>query len=176
MVNDPTQAPAAFITFYSFKGGVGRSMALINVAGILAGRGFRVLALDLDLEAPGISYLMQEEAKQVTGTQPGFVDLLADACARGPEADFFALEPAAVVERYSYVYTVPEAIRQSDEGLLRIMPAGRLDGGYQARLDALALGQLYREGHGQPLITAFKEVLQEAQLFDFVLIDSRTGF
>lgn len=38
--------PAAFITFYSFKGGVGRSMALINVAGILAGRGFRVLAID----------------------------------------------------------------------------------------------------------------------------------
>ncbi len=44
---------AAFVTFYSFKGGVGRSMALINTAGILAGRGFRVLVIDLDLEAPG---------------------------------------------------------------------------------------------------------------------------
>jgi len=33
-------------------------MALINTAGILAGhRGFRVLVLDLDLEAPGLSYL-----------------------------------------------------------------------------------------------------------------------
>ena len=43
-------AKATFITFYSFKGGVGRSMALINTAGILAGqRGFRVLVLDLDL-------------------------------------------------------------------------------------------------------------------------------
>ena len=27
---------ATFVTFYSFKGGVGRSMALINTAGILA--------------------------------------------------------------------------------------------------------------------------------------------
>jgi Tfp pilus assembly protein PilF/MinD-like ATPase involved in chromosome partitioning or flagellar assembly len=176
MLDDFTQAKAAFVTFYSFKGGVGRSMALINVAGILAGRGFRVLALDLDLEAPGISYLMQEEANQGAEGRPGFVDLLADACSRGPEGDLFALDPADVVERYSYHYTIPEAIRQSDEGLLRIMPAGRLDAGYQARLDALALGQLYRDGHGQPLIAAFKQVLQEARRFDFVFVDSRTGF
>ncbi len=53
----------AFVTFYSFKGGVGRSMALINVAGIFAGCGFKVMALDMDLEAPGISYLMRHESK-----------------------------------------------------------------------------------------------------------------
>ena len=176
MTYDLTRNPAAFVTFYSFKGGVGRSMALINVAGILAGSGFRVLALDMDLEAPGLSYLMQDEARQSAESRPGFVDLLADACSRGPDADLFALEPAEVVERYSYVYTVPDAIRQSDDGLLRIMPAGRLDGDYQARLDALTLGQLYRDGRGQPLIAAFKQVLQEAQQFDFVFVDSRTGF
>ena len=176
MIDDITQAPAAFVTFYSFKGGVGRSMALINVAGILAGRGFRVLALDMDLEAPGISYLMQDETHKTAESRPGFVDLLADACSRGPEADLFALDPTDVVERYTYAYTVPEAIRQSDEGLLHIMPAGRLNGDYQARLDALTLGQLYRDGHGQPLIAAFKQVLREARRFDFVFIDSRTGF
>ena len=42
-------------TFYSYKGGVGRSMALLNVAYALAGRGRHVLVLDMDLEAPGIS-------------------------------------------------------------------------------------------------------------------------
>ena len=41
-----------FVTFDSFKGGVGRTMALINVAAILAGRGRRVLMIDFDLEAP----------------------------------------------------------------------------------------------------------------------------
>jgi MinD-like ATPase involved in chromosome partitioning or flagellar assembly len=176
MLEDPTQPRAAFVTFYSCKGGVGRSMALINVAGILAGRGFRVLALDMDLEAPGISYLMQHEAHKEGAQTPGFVDLLADACARGPEADLFALDPAQVVERYSYAYTVPKDIRPSEEGLLRIMPAGRLDDGYQARLDALMLGQLYRDGRGQPLIAAFKQVIQDADQFDFVFVDSRTGF
>ncbi len=42
------------VTFYSFKGGVGRTMALANVAWILASRGKRVLAVDWDVEAPGL--------------------------------------------------------------------------------------------------------------------------
>src|ERR1017187_5245792 len=42
-------------TFYSFKGGVGRSMAVMNVAYTLAGWGRHVLVVDMDLEAPGLS-------------------------------------------------------------------------------------------------------------------------
>src|SRR5229473_1921955 len=42
-------------TFYSYKGGVGRSMAVMNVAYTLAGRGRHVLVVDMDLEAPGLS-------------------------------------------------------------------------------------------------------------------------
>jgi MinD-like ATPase involved in chromosome partitioning or flagellar assembly len=41
-------------TFYSFKGGVGRSMALANVAELLYRAGFDVLMIDFDLEAPGL--------------------------------------------------------------------------------------------------------------------------
>src|SRR5438552_17564380 len=42
------------ITFYSYKGGTGRSMALANLAWIVAASGKRVLAIDWDLEAPGL--------------------------------------------------------------------------------------------------------------------------
>ena len=42
------------VTFYSFKGGVGRSMALANVGEILADWGYRVILCDWDLEAPGL--------------------------------------------------------------------------------------------------------------------------
>ena len=42
-------------TFYSFKGGVGRTMAVANVANLLAANGSRVLVVDFDLEAPGLS-------------------------------------------------------------------------------------------------------------------------
>ena len=39
-------------TFYSFKGGVGRTMALVNIAVALALHGRRVLVVDFDIEAP----------------------------------------------------------------------------------------------------------------------------
>src|SRR5213078_2270205 len=46
------------VTFYSFKGGVGRTTALTHVAWMLAMRGRKVVAVDLDLEAPGLSSLL----------------------------------------------------------------------------------------------------------------------
>ena len=42
------------VTFYSFKGGVGRTMSLVNVATQLALAAKKVLIVDFDLEAPGI--------------------------------------------------------------------------------------------------------------------------
>jgi hypothetical protein len=55
------------ITFYSFKGGTGRTMALANVACLLgaaaAPRGGRVLAVDWDLEAPGLHRYLMGEAR-----------------------------------------------------------------------------------------------------------------
>src|SRR5437867_1838855 len=75
------------VTFYSFKGGVGRSMALVNVAEILADRGYRVIVCDWDLEAPGLErYFTAREdptaAWQATLTRltrtPGLMDLISE--------------------------------------------------------------------------------------------------
>src|ERR1041384_3063617 len=65
------------ITFYSYKGGTGRSMALANVAWILASSGRRVLAIDWDLEAPGLHryfhpFLLDKELV----ASPGVSDLV----------------------------------------------------------------------------------------------------
>lgn len=43
-----------YCLFFSFKGGVGRTSALMNVALFLARRKKRVLIIDLDLHAPGV--------------------------------------------------------------------------------------------------------------------------
>src|SRR3954462_10713581 len=68
------------ITFYSFKGGVGRSMALANVAILLARWGHRVLIVDWDLEAPGIeSYFREYIDLETARARPGVVDLLRHA-------------------------------------------------------------------------------------------------
>ncbi|MDX1997305.1 MAG: hypothetical protein SF066_06265, partial [Thermoanaerobaculia bacterium] len=46
-------SPAHVTTFYSFKGGVGRSLLLANVGWRLA-ETHKVLLWDLDIEAPGL--------------------------------------------------------------------------------------------------------------------------
>src|SRR5215218_6059418 len=46
--------PGQIITFYSYKGGTGRSMTIANVAWNLAYAGNKVLCIDWDLEAPGL--------------------------------------------------------------------------------------------------------------------------
>jgi MinD-like ATPase involved in chromosome partitioning or flagellar assembly len=49
-----TDQPGRVYTFYSYKGGVGRSMALVNVGVLMALEGHKVLLIDWDLEAPGL--------------------------------------------------------------------------------------------------------------------------
>jgi cellulose biosynthesis protein BcsQ len=173
----PLERPCPFVTFYSFKGGVGRSMAVINVAGIIAARGLRVLVIDMDLEAPGLSFLaVQPDTEGEPREQPGLVDLLLDAVERGPDADLFGLTPAEAVSRHTSPYELPETLRPRPGGALRTMPAGKLDPDYAPRLERLDLPGLYREGTGLALIQAFKQAIRDSKLFDYVLVDSRTGF
>ena len=52
-----TNAMGQVITFYSYKGGTGRTMSLANVACLLAerlGKEANILLVDWDLEAPGL--------------------------------------------------------------------------------------------------------------------------
>src|SRR5205823_4939923 len=48
------------ITFYSYKGGVGRSLALSNIAKRLSEFGKKVCLIDFDLEAPGLHHKFKE--------------------------------------------------------------------------------------------------------------------
>lgn len=49
------------VSFYSFKGGVGRTTSMLMAAISLARRGKRVMLIDFDLEAPGIAGLFPQE-------------------------------------------------------------------------------------------------------------------
>ena len=51
------QAPRRF-TLFSLKGGVGRSTTAAVLASHLAGKGLKVLVVDLDLESPGVSSMV----------------------------------------------------------------------------------------------------------------------
>jgi len=70
---------AKIYTFYSYKGGVGRSMALANIGELLYQSGLRVLMIDFDLEAPGLETYFYEgddpELQKLVGSR-GVIDLL----------------------------------------------------------------------------------------------------
>jgi MinD-like ATPase involved in chromosome partitioning or flagellar assembly len=65
------------VTFYSYKGGTGRTMALANTAWILASNGLRVLAVDWDLDSPGLhKYFHPFLDPSTVFATPGMADLI----------------------------------------------------------------------------------------------------
>lgn len=54
----PQQQPhhSKTISFFSFKGGVGRSALVLNMGSLLASQGYVVAMVDMDLQSPGLSY------------------------------------------------------------------------------------------------------------------------
>lgn len=142
-------------TFYSFKGGVGRSMALANCALELARRGRRVLVADFDLEAPGVQTF---PAFAVPSQQRGLVDFVLDYQATGKAPDV-----------RGYVLDSPK-----NENIV-IMPAGRRGDGYGGRLGAIDWQQLYEHELGFLLFEDMRQQWAQFLRPDYVLIDSRTG-
>ncbi|MBF0613385.1 MAG: tetratricopeptide repeat protein, partial [Magnetococcales bacterium] len=67
------------ISFFSFKGGVGRTALLVNLATYWATRGRVVVIVDMDLAAPGVSYSPLLEASPLEDDRPpcGVHELLA---------------------------------------------------------------------------------------------------
>ena len=81
------------MVFYSYKGGTGRSMALANIAWILASNGQRILAIDWDLEAPGLHRYFQPFLDDKTlASSDRLIDFLVDFAAE-------AMTPAGEARR-----------------------------------------------------------------------------
>ena len=67
------------VTFYSFKGGAGRTMALANVAWILASNGLKVLIVDWDLDSPSLHrYFHPFLTPAKVAATPGIIELITE--------------------------------------------------------------------------------------------------
>jgi MinD-like ATPase involved in chromosome partitioning or flagellar assembly/Tfp pilus assembly protein PilF len=184
--------------FYSFKGGVGRSMALLNVAYALAGRGRHVLMLDMDLEAPGLSEFLKQKEEIITTSKFDIVDLLswAQSTALDLPSEQNQLAPSVVPKSTDYISSIHPAKIENlkpalgETGHLDVISA-RLDDSYFDRFSHLSLGSLGQEeivGTGRVLRAWLKSLVVPVKVpdyyglgetinvpYDYVLIDSRTG-
>ncbi|MDI6794415.1 MAG: AAA family ATPase [bacterium] len=166
-----------FVTFYSFKGGVGRTMAMVNAACILAGRGRRVLMIDFDLEAPGLTMLALKQLASPTQPPPaGLVDLIYDVLTDPANSALADKENPDRYTEYVCSLNIPKHLLRIEGGKLDLMPCGRLDAGYEERLYAIDFDELYAEGIGQPIFKHLRNLIRDSRLYDYILIDSRTGF
>ena len=147
-------------TFYSYKGGSGRTLALANIAVLLAAKGHRVLAVDFDLEAPGLSDYYRPEAHVVDlDAQAGLVDMFSEVMS----------DPRTPPDWRSYV--TPISVYGS--GTLSLITSGRKDDAYPERVLNMDWERFFGLHNGGQFLEAMRDQWRED--FDFVLIDSRTG-
>jgi tetratricopeptide (TPR) repeat protein len=170
----PLGTSGEVITFYSYKGGTGRTMALSNIAVLLARQQNAttpVLMIDWDLEAPGLHHYF---ADQHYDAKPGVLELF-EACreqlqrrrngAAARDDEELANEVLAAVGWEQYVSRVDQSSQ------LYLMRAGRFDGSYGDRLANMHWEELFYSCPA--LFRCFAERL--SRHFRFVLVDSRTG-
>ncbi len=159
-----------FITFYSYKGGVGRTLALANCAWIAATEGKKVVIIDFDLEAPGIPSIIPfksliqkhlEDDKKCGGLFNMILDYKATQVTPSM-ADFYATE--AINKEFS------------SGGEIRIIPAGREDDEYKRELQSFNWRTFWEEESGREFFHRLKQnIVYQFENPDIVLIDSRTG-
>lgn len=150
--------PGRIYTFYSFKGGVGRSMALANTAALLARWGQRVLVIDWDLEAPGIEKYFEAWLSESRKTTPGLIELINTFAEQAPLNWRDCLLHARIPQGQT----------------IAVLHAGRDSDDYTLQLRKINWERLFaNQKFGLFLERLRTEWITE---YDFVFVDSRTGF
>lgn len=163
------------ITFYSYKGGVGRSLAVANLARYLASFGQRVFAIDLDLEAPGLHYKLASPAEQ-RSIRGGVVDAICALLQLGAPLSSAETAPSAPSSLRDFVTRVEHTTDSG--GSIHLMPAGQApSAAYFRKLAAVSFHDLfYAEGaRGVPFFLELAERIKAEYAPDYLLIDARAG-
>jgi MinD-like ATPase involved in chromosome partitioning or flagellar assembly len=146
----------SIVTFYSYKGGVGRSMALANIALVLARGGKRVLVVDWDLEAPGLDKYFQDFPMVPDGA--GLLPMLTEGTG-GHRSSY-----------QDYTWKIDIGGGES----ITFLPSGRERDplSYASQLERFDWIRFFKQGGGDYLEGLRRTWKKD---FDIVLIDSRTG-
>lgn len=170
------QRDGQVVTFYSYKGGTGRTMALANVAWILAANGKRVLAVDWDLESPGLSRFftpfIDRDALDTTG---GVIELIREyewaTTTPDDRRDEHWHEQYARVHKFSFSLNWSHF---PDGGTLDFLSAGQQNNDYASTLAGMNWDEFYERQGGGLFFDALRADMKRH--YDYTLIDSRTGF
>jgi MinD-like ATPase involved in chromosome partitioning or flagellar assembly len=152
----------AIVTFFSFKGGAGRTTGLVACALALARRGHRIAIVDLDLEAPGLFTIFFPDDLE----NPGVIDYL--------------LEKKIQQKNWSlktHILSINEQILLGDMGeTLRLVSAGTVDDNYLEKLARLDFQNIIDNQLPDTLRDMLRELESTSKPLDFIFLDARAGF
>ena len=152
------------ITFFSYKGGTGRTLAATNYAVYLAKLGLDVVILDFDLDAPGVD--SKFPGFTLPEGQLGLIDYILrfqrDGSAPGPIDEILCRIP------------IPSPREDCAVGLI---PAGDyLATDYCAKLNELDWAKVFSDERGVAFFQLFLQRINKELSAEVLVIDSRTGF
>ncbi|MGW7265883.1 FxSxx-COOH system tetratricopeptide repeat protein [Streptomyces sp. NPDC054842] len=170
------------VTFYSYKGGTGRTMALVNAGWIMASTGKRVLLVDWDLEAPGLHrylgpFLIDPTLRDTEGLinmMKAFVGQVMRPGSAEPPGEIAVMEEDELRSHARLsAYTTGLELRLPSAGRLDFLPAGRMSPSYSADVTNFNWRNFYERWGGGAFLRTLREEMKAS--YDYVLIDSRTG-
>jgi MinD-like ATPase involved in chromosome partitioning or flagellar assembly len=169
----PKAAPPLRLVFASIKGGVGRTTALCVVAAHLATQGCRVLAIDMDLEAPGLGNMLLPAATLPTY---GLLDYLVERNLSAPDDQFYADMVGASWlgggrGRVDVIPALGQRCLANPVNVLAKIARAYLDGGAIAGTDDVGAEPPSFMDHMRALINRLDDPLR----YDIILIDARAG-
>ena len=167
----PFPLQAKVVSFYSFKGGLGRTTALVLAAIQLARQGKRVALIDFDLEAPGLASLFSLESTELLSRR-GVVDYMLDLMTNQYDDQaislddyYFSVESPNLTGSQGgqlYVFPATAIVDESDKHLNYIDKLSKLN---------LQYGPFEQRYAPDTLIQQVDSKLNP----DVILIDTRTG-
>ena len=160
------------VTFYSYKGGVGRTLALANVAEYLVRFNKKVCIMDFDLEAPGLRYKLEEKSNDKVPLQIGLVEYMHY---------FFEFTKQSAFPESLKKYSQEVKFKNHPENPVTFIPAGNSEmASYWNKLSKLDWNSYFEKssrskGYGNLFFLELKERVKLEFKPDILLIDCRTG-
>lgn len=177
---ETSKQPGRIITFYSYKGGTGRSMALANVAWVLASNGKKVLVVDWDLEAPGLHryfhpFLVDRDLSSSDGVVDFVIDYATEAMTPTRPGETV---PPDWYRKHANITRYAASLEWEDwelprGGTLDFVGAGRQGLSYSTRVNTFDWRGFYDRHGGGVFLEAVRDKMREE--YDYILLDSRTG-
>ncbi len=163
----PVSGPPPRFVFASLKGGVGRSTALSVAAADIASRARRVLAIDLDMEAPGLGSILLKDGEL---PEFGLLDALVEN-GLGPLDDTFMADlvaPSALAARHGRIDVLPAFGQRSL----------RMPGDILAKIARAYAEDIDNDGTMSSILDQVSVIVDhfsKKEIYDAILIDARAG-